>query len=605
MGDRVDISFRKSRRRTAALPIWRQLHRRHVVAGGLAIVVSALLHLALYLFFPDLRLYGFGRERPAEPEKQIPLQLNEVSLQSEPSESERRPPRFRPESAHGSVAGEMSGDATTFRREPDEAVVEPRPLNAGALIGEQHSLAEPAPEPAAQWMPHEEILSIDKQVAQDEHAAVPRRYISAVPRLSGAPDIAAPVERVDLLSGSGGTGAYYLVDDPSKFTWGAPVRGGPGSGGGGTALPPLKEGLRDEPRSLVAESTNRVDVLRAIEKYLKADVYIYKPLLDTRYVYCRIEIQRRTDQALPVLAKDVLLVQDASASITEQKLFFCRNGLRQTLDLLGAGDRFNVVEFRDKVSACFPEWAPVNPDTLARAREFIDQMRSEGDTDIFGSLKELLTLPRKPGRPVIMHVVSDGVATVGLTDRSAIIESFSERNKGAVSVFTVGTYAGANAYLLDLLSYRNRGDTLVVKTGRWDIPGAIEKRAREVNRPVLSDVIVRFAGQTRCEAYPVLTSNLYLDRPLVLVGRYPRDAERLVFQATGRADDIQCDMVFDLDLSKAKAGDKEIRTSWAWQKAYFLIGEHNRTKQPSLLSDLRALGKAYGITIPYQRELAK
>ena len=274
------------------------------------------------------------------------------------------------------------------------------------------------------------------------------------------------------------------------------------------------------------------------------------------------------------------------------------------LDALGSKDRFNVVEFRDAARLCFPEWADVNPDTLQRAYDFIAQMKSTGNTDIFGSMRELLAMPRRAGRPVIMMVVSDGVATVGLTDRSLIIEAFSQENKGATSVFTLGTFPGVNAYLLDLLSYRNRGDTFIVRTGRWDIPNAIEKRAREVSHPVLSDVKFRFGGQTYCDAYPTLTCNLYLDRPLVLFGRFARDAKELVFQATGQADEIRCDMVFEIDLAKAMAGEKDIETNWAWQRAYHLIGEHNRTRDPAALDELNRLGKTYGIKIPYRRELS-
>jgi hypothetical protein len=567
----------------------------------LAVLISLALHLVLLALFPGFTIYGLGRDRVLEKPKQTPFKVREIMAQPDRTEAERRPPHFRPETVRGTMAGEVSSEAITFQRTMDESAVEPRPLDAGVLVGEQRSLSEPAPDDRPLWEPREEILSINKAIVQDGAAALPRRYITAIPRLSGAPDIVMPADRADLTTGLVGTGAYFMVDDPSQFAWGRSVTGG-GGGGGGTP-PPLDATLRDEPRKLLEATQNRAAILKALETYLKAEIYVYLSPTDPRNIYCRIEIQRRTDEVLPVLAKDLLLVQDASASITEQKLHFCREGMLRALELLGPADRFNVVEFRDQVSRCFPEWAPVNPDTLARAREFIGEMQSVGDTDIFGSLKELLSLPRKPGRPVIMEVVSDGVATVGLTDRSAIIEAFSEQNKGAVSVFTFGTYPGANAYLLDLLSYRNRGDTFIIRTGRWDIPEVIERRVREVSRPVLSDVRFRFAGQTDCEAYPDLTSNLYLDRPLVIFGRYPRGAKGLVFQATGRADDIECDMVFDLDLSKARSGDKDIRTSWAWQKAYHVIGEHNRTKQPALLEQLRQIGRVYGIVIPYKEEL--
>lgn len=588
------------------LEIVRFLHHRHVVWYGVAIAASILLHLLIFLLVPGFNIYTINPDRVGA--RPVNVRLDEVR-QTPPSESEPRPPKFKPEAARGSaVAGEVGSEMTTLRRPADEAAVEPRTVGAGVLIGEQRTLAEPVAVERPLWEPRQEIIGINRQVVRNDlEPAKPRRYIPAIPRSSSAADIVAPASRDDLEHGIIGTGAYYLTDDPSKFSWGRSVTALPGGGGvaAPSETPPPPAVLREEPKKMAEEDRKRVTILKQLEKYLRADVAVYRTASDPLYDYCRIEIKRRTPDLLPVLAKDIVFVQDASASITEQKLHYCREGLTNALSLLAPGDRFNVVEFRDSVARCFDEWATVDPEHLQRAREFIGRMESVGNTDIFDSLKELLSFTRKPGRPVIMVVVSDGVATAGMTDHSLIIEAFSQVNKGAVSVFTLGTYPGVNAYLLDLLSYRNRGDTYVVKTGRWDIPGVIEDRVREISRPVLSDVRFRFAGQTWCEAYPILTANLYLDRPLVLVGRYPRNAKKLVFQATGRADDIQCDMVFDIDPAKASAGGPEIRTQWAWQRAYFLIGEHNRTKQPGILTELRTLGKTFGIKIPYRNELGK
>lgn len=599
------LNFRRGPQSLGAIEIVRRLHRRHVVWYGIAVVLSVLLHVLLILFLPGISAYKIQPARSQE--LPISLKLDTVKMAPETPESDRRPPKFKPETTRGSeVAGEIGAEMTTVRRAQDESSVEPRQVGAGVLIGEQRTLAEPAPVDRPLWEPRSEILSINQKVVKDDPAlSKPRRYVQELPRVAVGADIVSPASRDDLARGLAGTGAYYMTDDPSNFTWGKNVPAGAGAGGVAREVPTPKTTLQEEPRKLGEEDRNRITILKALEKYLKADVYLYRSPTDPRYDYYRIEIKRRTAELLPVLPKDLLLVQDGSASITEQKLHFCREGMLKALDRLGPADRFNVVEFRDTVSRCFETWATVDPDNLQQAREFIGRMESVGNTDIFDSLKDLLAEPRKAGRPVILMVVSDGVATAGLTDHSLIIEAFSQANRGAVSVFTVGTYPGVNAYLLDLLSYRNRGDTFVVKTGRWDIPATIDDRVREVSRPVLSDVRFRFSGQTYCEAYPVLTANLYLDRPLVLFGRAPRDTKKLVFQATGRADEIQCDMVFDLDLAKAMGGAADIRTQWAWQRAYFLIGEHNRTKQPGILTELKALGKTYGIKIPYRNELGR
>lgn len=599
------LNFRRTGEAPGAMEIVRQLHRRHVIWYGVAVLASLLLHLLVFLLVPGFG--GFSIESARVNEKPINVRLVTVKTLPEISESERRPPKFKPEAARGTaMAGEIGSELTTVKRPLDEAAVEPRPVGAGILIGEQRALAEPVPVDRPLWEPRQEVLSISRQIALDESASRPRRYIQAIPRNAEGAGIAAPASRDALEQGLKATGAYFLVDDPSQFAWGRNVPAGLGAGG--TAArevePPKK--LFEEPKKLSDQAEQkRVTILKALEKYLKADVYVYHSPEDPLYDYCRLEIKRRTAELLPVLAKDLLLVQDGSASITEQKLRFCREGMLKALELLGPGDRFNVVEFRDSASRCFDTWAQVDPENLRKAREFIGRMESSGNTDIFDSLEDMLSDPRKPGRPVILMMVSDGVATAGMTDHAMIIEAFSQANRGAVSVFTLGTYPGVNTYLLDLLSYRNRGDTFVVKTGRWDIPAMLESRVREVSRPVLSDVRFRFAGQTYCEAYPILTANLYLDRPLVLYGRYPRNAKKLVFQATGRADNILCDMVFEIDPEQAFSGTLDIRTAWAWQRAYFLIGEHNRTKQPGILTELKTLGKTFGIKIPYRDEMGK
>ena len=129
----------------------------------------------------------------------------------------------------------------------------------------------------------------------------------------------------------------------------------------------------------------------------------------------------------------------------------------------------------------------------------------------------------------------------------------------------------------------------------------MQKFMREFSRPVLSDVSFRFARGSECEAYPVMTSNLYLDRPLVLYGRMARDSKKIVFQAVGKAGEVNCDMVFDLDLDKvARSGDSSIRENWAKQKIYYLIGEQARKGGHDLVDEINDTARIYKIKIPYK-----
>ena len=49
-----------------------------------------------------------------------------------------------------------------------------------------------------------------------------------------------------------------------------------------------------------------------------------------------------------------------------------------------------------------------------------------------------------------------------MVDSSDIIESFTRANAGAISMFALSAGNRVNRFLLDMLSYKNRGDSLVV-----------------------------------------------------------------------------------------------------------------------------------------------
>jgi len=366
----------------------------------------------------------------------------------------------------------------------------------------------------------------------------------------------------------------------------------------------IEEAEEAETAELFTEELAEVTSLRPIENFLKAGITTYTSLLDRRYGYFRLRIERAGAEILPVMPKDVILVQDCSASIAEQRLHFCREGLAKCLGEIQPQDRFNVMRFRDKADFCFADWTSPDDASIESALAFISGMVSEGNTDILTSIQELAKLPRTAGRPTVVLLVTDGHPTTGLVGSSDIIGQFSKLNDGAMSVFAMGTVQTANEYLLDLLSYSNRGDDFIVTRGRWDIPDAMARFMKELSRPVLADVGFRFAEGSGLEVYPVLTSNLYLDRPLVLYGRYPKGADNVVFQAVGNSGEAKCDMIFSIPVAEAdRSGDKSLRREWAMQKIYHLMGQYARTGGPTVLRDIRSTARDYGVDVPYREDL--
>ena len=202
---------------------------------------------------------------------------------------------------------------------------------------------------------------------------------------------------------------------------------------------------------------------------------------------------------------------------------------------------------------------------------------------------------------MIALLLTDGRATAGLLDSSDIIGEFTKANGGAISVFAMGVSRTAEKYLLDLLSYCNRGESSLVEGGRWGIDNSLLDLMRQVSRPVLGELRFVFPQDSGCLVYPEQTANLYLDRPLVLYGRYPRDTRRVVFQVVGKAGETVCDMVFELDLdNRADRGGREIRISWAQQRIYHLIGRQARNPDPELIREIQAVSNTYKVPVPYR-----
>lgn len=576
-------------------------HRRRIVAA-VAISSSILMHVLLFLNLPGLSL--FSVVRPKQDKNYPKLHLAEVRLPV------RRPAAPVPDKSSPGSTERRSATARevlSFKQPVDESLIQPKALPQAAIMGDTKSVTRPDVKPAAKtWDPRPEILEIQKPVLADSVAAMPRRIQPLIERSRTTADILPPADSaLPLGPPSPRTPGMYDNLTAEIGLIGDGIPGGVASGGNPLASPRELAFVPPPTQALAAVVAPPEPTIRSrhIENMLKVKLTTSSNSADPGYVFCKIAIERVGEDVLPVLPKDIVLVQDFSASISEQKLHFCRQGLIKALGLINPADRFNVMGFRDSLQLAFPSWTNRTPETLKQGEEFIRGMKSVGDTDFFASIQYLLNMQRDQGRPIIAILVSDGAPTKGLTDSTTIIEAFSRANSGTISIFTLGTYAGVNAYLLDLISYRNRGDTIVVKSGRWDIPAAIETRVTEVSRPVLTGLQFVFASGSASQAYPLLTSNLYLDRPLVVYARVPKAEKNLLFQAVGRAGDTDCDMIFNLDMTKSYPEDQDIPTAWAWQRVYHLIGVYTSTRNPAVLEDIRRTARQYRLKVPYENWL--
>lgn len=279
------------------------------------------------------------------------------------------------------------------------------------------------------------------------------------------------------------------------------------------------------------------------------------------WTYFRVMITARSD--IPVIPKDVVLLIDASGSIGPSRMDSVRKAAKKILrSVTNSDDRFNLVAFRNRYTYAFRRWRECSRSSFDEADRWLDDLASHGRTDVFSTIRSVLTLPRTPSRPLIALVVTDGDANAGVSETSEILSRFTRLNDGLVSVYMYGVTSSANRELIDLLTRGNRGESLVFGGKlKWRSGSGMANLAGRFRDPVISDIRVMFSAATDARAYPRLLKNLYRGEVLEITGRVPAGTREIAFSLRGLNGSVPYEGFFKMPFAFAPE-ERGIAKAW-------------------------------------------
>ena len=272
------------------------------------------------------------------------------------------------------------------------------------------------------------------------------------------------------------------------------------------------------------------------------------------WTYFKLFVSPRSE--LPIVPKDVVILLDASGSIGDDRLVSCRIAAKKILrSSLNTDDRFNLVAFRNKFTYAFRRWQDCSKESFSAADKWLADLTAHGRTDVFDTIRSLLSLPRDPTRPLIALIVTDGDANSGISNTEQILSKFTDLNDGLFSVYMYGVKRSANRELIDLLTRGNRGESFIYGGPGWSAGSQIESLSDRFRDPVLTDIRIVFTSASRATVYPRLVRNLYRGDSVSVVGRVPKGTEEVAFFLKGLNVSDTYEAFFKVPLTKIAVSD--------------------------------------------------
>jgi Ca-activated chloride channel family protein len=281
-----------------------------------------------------------------------------------------------------------------------------------------------------------------------------------------------------------------------------------------------------------------------------------------------------------------------------------REALKYVLDHLNQGDRFNVIAFSTGVRSFSTGPEPLS--ALPEARQFVDELRPEGSTDINRALLEAIAGADRE-RPTIIIFLTDGLPTSGEVETPRILANVEQAAGSNLRIFPFGVGDDVDTVLLDTLAQEERGASAYVRPGeRMD--EQVSSFYAKVSTPVLADLKLDVTGVRFEDTYPYPLPDLFAGTQLVLTGRYREGGPATVTltgQVNGQPRTFRFDDLFfatgPVPPTGGQVGGAEfIPRLWATRKVGYLLNQirlHGEDRET--IDQIVNLSVRYGIITPY------
>jgi Ca-activated chloride channel family protein len=292
--------------------------------------------------------------------------------------------------------------------------------------------------------------------------------------------------------------------------------------------------------------------------------------------------------------REYIFLLDVSGSMHGFPLDTTKELMRHLLPSLRPTDHFNIVCF----SGDNYVWSPKGsrPATGANIREGIEAIlrhQGGGGTELMGGLQAAYGIPRV-GKGVSRTVV---VVTDGYVGVEAQAFRFIRERGDQANLFAFGIGSSVNRGLIEGMARAGLGEPFVV-LGPQKAAEQAEKLRKMIDRPLLTDIQVRFGDAGAYEVAPEKIPDLLAERPLLIYGKYKGDKPTRI-EINGRTGRGAWHHAIDLRPADARPQNLALRALWARKWVEVLEDELHMGGGKPVENAITDLGLFYNLLTPF------
>ncbi|MEL7003787.1 MAG: VIT domain-containing protein [Bacteroidota bacterium] len=293
-----------------------------------------------------------------------------------------------------------------------------------------------------------------------------------------------------------------------------------------------------------------------------------------------------------VVPREYIFIVDVSGSMNGFPLDISKKLMRNLLNGLNAGDRFNVLLFAASSEVMSHESVEVTPESIEKGIAFIDSQNAGGGTEMLPELERALAMPKLDGYSKNIIIVTDGFVAV---EREAF--DLIRNNLGEANFFPFGIGGNVNRYLIEGMARVGHGSPLVI-TRSEEAKDQAEKFRQYISSPLLTDIDVKFKGLDVYDVEPKHYPDLFAEKPLLIYGKW-RGKPKGKIEVDGLTGKTTFTSESKIDKASLSSNAKALKYLWARNKVMLLSDYNNLDRLHKNQEAITKLGLKYNLLTQY------